>query len=145
MGKKARNPEEELKRVYDSLAESITEETEDEIVEDVASAGENVDILAEEVRSILMEKVQTHKKHRLEVARQTYEQKQKELDSVDSVLPTSAEERRLLLQWVFERSQYGEALLTAQHREFKSLDDEDIVGYLKQLAALGVLDEYKES
>jgi len=34
----------------------------------------------------------------------------------------------------------GNALLTAQHRDFKSLDDADVTSCLQQLAALGALD-----
>jgi hypothetical protein len=56
-------------------------------------------------------------------------------------LPESAEERRHLLQGVLrERPQFQEIVMTAQHREFGELTDEDVTSFLRQLRILGLLD-----
>jgi len=60
-------------------------------------------------------------------------------------LPKSLTECRELLRRVFEaKPEFGEALLTAQHREFRSLSDEDVMSYLKELQSLGVLEKLKK-
>jgi hypothetical protein len=56
-------------------------------------------------------------------------------------LPESATERRQLLRGVLrERPEFQEIVMTAQHREFSELTDDDVASFLRQLKILGLLD-----
>jgi hypothetical protein len=39
-----------------------------------------------------------------------------------------------------ERPQFQEIVMTAQHREFSELSDDDVTSFLRQLKILGLLD-----
>jgi len=55
-------------------------------------------------------------------------------------LPESSEERRaMLLGFLNNNPDVGNAILTTQHRGFEELSDEDVESYLKQLFELGAL------
>jgi predicted phosphoribosyltransferase len=49
---------------------------------------------------------------------------------------------RDLLRSLLEARPQLQPALTAQFRDFAELSDEDVEGFLRQLDALGVLDEY---
>ena len=55
-------------------------------------------------------------------------------------LPTSSGERRQLLEAVIARHQQADRMLTAQHRDFKEMTDDDVESWLQQFGALGLLD-----
>jgi hypothetical protein len=145
MASSPKNPEDELRLIFDALAESVAESSEEEIQRELEESGEDVHVRAESVRALLLDRVRRHQKRRLDRAREEYQERLAALDREGSSIPETPQARRRLLELVFRREpSLGDALLTAQHREFTSLDDDDVASYLAQLAALGVLEKYEE-
>ena len=145
MDDRSSNPENELRLLFEALAESAVEMPAEELRKEVAESGHEIDVLAEEVRSTLLDKVNRYKQRHLEQARLEYVERREAMKGIASRLPKLAGERRQLLSRVFKQeTEYREAFLTLQHRDFRSLEDEDVTGYLEQLADLGVLDGYLE-
>ncbi len=144
MTEKAQNPEKELRAILGALAESVASASDEEIRADLEHAGKKLEDLAEETRTILLDRHRLFRHRRLEAARRQYDKQRAGLDQTTVTLPHTHDERRGLLARVFEMmTDYREALLTAQHRDFMSLGDEDVASFLEQLATLGVLDEYR--
>jgi hypothetical protein len=135
----------EYRAIMEALAESVSEASDAEILEDVELAGEDGTKTAEGVRQVLLDGLRKFRKARLMEARLAYERDIEEFGKMEWALPRSLADCRELLRRVFEQKpEFREALLTAQHRDFKSLSDEDIMSYLKELQALGVLEKLKK-
>lgn len=140
------NPEEELRALWDVFAESIAESSDEEVLAEAREEGEDPHETAERVRSALRDAVKSFQQRRLHEAEQDYKRRIAEIYERQHRLPANPEQRRELLSLVFTRiPSMQAALLTAQHREFANLTDEDIESYLKQLAELGVLDQLADS
>ncbi len=145
MTEKAQNPEKELSAILNAVAESVAGASEAEMREELKETGKKLEDLAEETRAILFERLRLFRRRRLEEARRQYDEQRTLLAKTTFTLPETPDERRGLLSRVLEvMTDYKDALLTAQHRDFTSLDDEDVTGLLEQLATLGVLDTYRE-
>jgi len=139
------NLEKELCALWDAFAESIVESSDEEVLAEAREEGEDPHETAQRVRSALRDSVKSFQKRRLYEAEQEYQRRITEIYERQHRLPAAPEQRRELLSLVFSRIPAMQAaLLTAQHREFSSLTDEDIESYLKQLGELGVLDQLGE-
>lgn len=138
--------EKEFRALWDAFAESLVESSDDEVIAEAREEGEDPHQTAQRVRSALIDAVKSFQQRRLHEAEQEYKRRITEMYERQHRLPDNPEQRRELLSLVFSRIPAMQtALLTAQHREFSSLTDEDIESYLKQLAELGVLDQLPES
>ena len=135
-----RDYRQEHRAIMRALAESVADASDADILEDAQSAEEDPLKTAEGVRQVLLDGLGKFRKKRLAEARSSYERDVGAFGDTAGFLPASIEACRELLRRVFEeKPEYGEALLTAQHREFRSLSDDDVVSYLTQLHVLGVL------
>jgi hypothetical protein len=144
MAEKPRDYEAELRAIMDALAESVAEASDADLLGEAREAGEDPARSAERVRAVLRRAAKDHDQRLLREAKKAYEERIKSLQARPYVLPKTTESRRNLFTVVMNRKpQLGQALLTAQHREFKDLTDADIQSFLEQLAALGVLDEFE--
>jgi len=133
--------EEAVMRLMSGLADSIEEASAAEILEDAEKSGVSLLDEAEEVRGVLRWAGRSFLQRKLRESRAAYETAVAELQRESCDLPESAKERRQLLQVVLrERPQFQEIVMTAQHREFSELSDDDVTSFLRQLKILGLLD-----
>jgi cell division septum initiation protein DivIVA len=144
MAEKPRDYEAELRAIMDALAESVAEAPDSDLLAEAREAGEDTARTAERVRAVLKRAAKDHDQRLLREAKQAYEESVESIRTRPYMLPKTPESRRNLFGVVISRKpQLGQALVTAQHREFKDLTDADIQSFLEQLAALGVLDEFE--
>lgn len=146
MPEKPRDYEVELRAIMDALAESVVEVSDADILAEAREAGEEPARTAERVRTVLKRAGKDYEQKRLREAQKAYEQRLQSIQAQPYVLPKTPESCRYLFNLVMTRKpELGQALVTAQHREFKDLTDADIQSCLEQLGALGVLDEFERS
>jgi hypothetical protein len=132
--------EEALMRVMFGLAESLAEAPEAEVLEEAEQNNINLLDEAEEVRGILRSAARRCLQRKLLESRQVYEKAVAEMQAKQYDLPESAAERRQLLDAILrERPDFEPIVVTAQHRNFSELTDEDVTSFLKQLKTLGLL------
>lgn len=141
---KPKNYEKELKAIMDALADSAIEATDQEVLEDVRHQGLEPDTLANEVRKNLLNAVKNYQKRNLVKAKKKYEKSVADIKNGEHNLPQTAEGRLKLLKYIFAAKPYMSNLLTAQHRDFKTLSDADVESLLKQLQKLGALTDIRE-
>lgn len=146
MAKKPRDYETELRALMEALAESVVAATDEELINETREAGEDPTAAAEEVRAVLRNAVKAYEQRHLVEAQKAYEQRVDAIRRRTFSLPTTAENRRKLLNVVLTRkADLSSALLTLQHRDFTEWTDADVQSCLEQLGALGVLDEFEGS
>jgi hypothetical protein len=122
-----------------ALADSVLDSSDEEVLEEAQLNGDS----AESTRETLLDGVKLLKKQRLADARAQYEAAAASMTAPrSSRIPTSLREMRDLLRSLLEARPQLQPALTAQFRDFAELSDEDVEGFLRQLDALGVLDEY---
>jgi pyruvate kinase len=137
--------EEELIRIMDEITESVLEETDTEILEEVKQQGQDPSQAAQHIRDLLRQAVKSHRQRKLMQAKEKYRRAVISMKDKVYNLPKTAEERLRLLAALFHAQPDLQALLTTQHRELKTLTDDDIVSCLRQLQELGVLTDRDES
>jgi hypothetical protein len=123
------------------LADSVEEAQASEILEEAEKRGVNLLDEAEEVRGVLRSAGRAYLQRKLRESRAAYEAAVTNIHEQKYDLPGSASGRRQLLEGVLrERPQFQEIVMTAQHRNFGELTDEDVTSFLRQLKILGLLD-----
>jgi hypothetical protein len=133
--------EEELMRVMFGLGESLVEAPESEVLEEAKQNHVNLLDEAEEVRGILRSAGRRYLQRKLRESRQAYETAVAEMEGRKYDLPETAAERRQLLDAILrERPDFEPIVITAQHRNFSELTDEDVTSFLRQLKTLGLSD-----
>ena len=132
--------EEELMRVMFGLADSLAEAPESEVLEEAKQNHVNLLDEAEEVRGILRSASRKYLQRKLQDSRQAYERAVVEMQTEQHDLPHSATERRQLLDAILRERPDFQPIITAQHRNFNELTDEDVSSFLKQLKILGLSD-----
>jgi hypothetical protein len=138
MPNKPRDYDEELRRVMDSLAESVLESPDEDSAD---KSGHDQGNDAEEVRKILLDGLNRIRRERLRSAEERYKTRLAEIGAKRFALPATREGRRTLLEKALSRErEVREAVLTLQHRDFSALTDSDVETLLVQLFELGVLD-----
>lgn len=125
-----------------ALAEQAVNATDEEISQDFAAEGDNPRDCANRVQSVLLGSVQRFKRNRLHAAMERHKQNTRAFQTTVESLPASPAARRALLDSVLSRAPdvTNMVAITVQHRDFKSLSDEDIETVLRQLHHLGLLD-----
>lgn len=142
MPNRQRNYEEELNNLMEGVAEYTLDMSDEEIRDEIRDEGGAPDKAAEETRDILRKAVKAFRQRKLNEAQVLYEEQVASFSKKTYSLPDSMEEQRnLLMNVLVSNSQMRSAVLTAQNREFKDLPDSEVTSYLKQLQALGALDE----
>jgi hypothetical protein len=133
--------EEQVMRLMFGLADSIADASPSEVLEEARQGQINLLDEADEVRGILRAAGRQYLQRKLRESRQAYETAVTELQAKQYDLPASARERIELLQVTLrERPEFEQIVMTAQHRNFTELGDEDVTSFLKQLKDLGLLD-----
>ena len=135
---------ERLEAMFDALGESICNESDEEILEDLRQEGIDPEAEAARLRTMMLDTVKAFQQRRLIVAREGYRRRVEQLEKRKYPIPESAQERRSLFSFVLQQPQCAR-LVTAQYRELKDLTDDDIKTYLEDLAELGILDELNQT
>ncbi len=140
-----RNPEdieerEAYARLVHHLAESALDATDEEIEEEMAELGEDLDENAERLRAKMLEAAERGRKHRLKVLRKRWKRHASRIQDLDHGLPETPADRLDLLYTVIEAEPALRQQITVQHKDLRDLDDADVTRFLNQLAELGALD-----
>jgi hypothetical protein len=131
--------EKELMLLMFGLSESLAEAPAAEVLEEAERTHVNLLDEAEEVRGILRSAGRQYLQRKLRESRQAYDAAVNEMQSKQCDLPETAYERKQLLWSILkERPECEPIILTAQHRNFNELTDEDVTSFLKQLKILGL-------
>jgi hypothetical protein len=124
----------------DALGNSILDESDEEILEDLRQAGVDPKAEALRLKTMMLKTVKTFQQRHLRAARAGYEKQAAQPGRQNSLVPTTAPERRELFSFLLQKPQYA-ALVTAQYRDLEAFTDNDIESHLEDLADLGVLNE----
>ena len=135
---------ERLEVMFDALGESICNESDEEILDDIKQEGIDPEAEAARLRTMMLDTVKAFQQRRLIAAREGYRHRVEQLEKRKYPIPESAQERRSLFSFVLQQPQYA-SLVTAQYRELQDQTDDDIKTYLEDLAELGVLDELNQA
>lgn len=143
MKNQGRNYKQELKAIMDALAESVIDSSDEEILEEVREDGLQPEAIAKQVNETLLSSVKKYRKRNLLKAREKYQDSVSKIQTEKSELPSTPEERRSLLSYIFNFKPYILQMVTAQFRDFNELSDADVESLLNQLQKLGVLKDLK--
>ena len=135
-------PKNRLAVVMDALAEKVESMSDREVLDDAAAEGIDVTAEGARVRGLLLGAVLSAKKERLAEAMAAHKKNVASLTHRAVRIPADPSDRRaLLMQSLERRPQMKAAIVTLQHRDFASFSDADVESILKQLDALGLLDD----
>lgn len=141
MSDKSRDYDKELSAIMNAVAESVADMSDEEVATEVIEEGYS-DKDAERVKGVLRTTVKAHRQRHLIEAQKRYDERVDLMSGKKYPLPESIEDQRSLMNAVLaSRPAIGAALLTAQHRKFEDIPDEEVEGYLRQLQELGALDD----
>ncbi len=132
---------ERLDAVMNALAEHAAAASDEDLLNSAAAEGLDVKAEGSQVRDLLLGAVALGKKERLRQAGAAYQQAVVAFGASATRLPNDAAERRALLKRSFKKRPDMNEMLTVQYRDFDSMAEADVESALKQLAALGLLDE----
>ncbi len=131
-----------LERLMLALAESAESASDAELLQEAVAAGVDVNAEAERVRNVLLGGLLAARKERLHKAQREHAESVAGVGRGPSRMPADPVARRTMLLGVLQRRpQMREAMVTLQHREFESFSDADVESVLRQLDALGALDD----
>jgi len=139
---KPKDSGESLSAVMNALAEHAAYATDEELLADAAAQGTDTKAEGARIRVLLRDAVLRAKQTRLRGAEEAHRRVVAEIAARAIRLPTDPGARRALLNRSLQRRpEMREAVVTLQHRDFDSMSDADVESALKQLDALGLLDE----
>lgn len=129
----------------DTVSDPVLQMSDKEILAEAILSGEDPEETAAQVKVLLLSAVRDYRQRRLRDAQEQYERESHASRQPKVNLPSSAEERRLLLSLVCrQKPEIGNALLTLHHRDFGELTDADVESSLEELQELGALDDLLE-
>jgi hypothetical protein len=115
--------------------------TDEEILAEAREEGTDPRVKADQLRRMADALAREVRLRPLRAARAQYEREHAALQARTRELPDSPAERRALLQRAFTRRPELQGLLTAAARDLKDVPDDDVESMLRNLAALGGLDD----
>lgn len=131
----------EWANVMNSLAESVLEMSDEEILEDIEEEGDS----SQEIKQIMQNAIATYRKTNLLRAREQYDKRLASIQNVSYEIPKTSDEKRSLIESMLgSMSSQGSSAITLQYRDYESLPDEDLDGVLQQLFALKSIEESEE-
>lgn len=141
---KKKSYDEQLSAIMNHLADSVLDMSDEQVVAEEREKGNDPIGKAESVRHALRQASKKHRMRKLQLAERTYQEQVAKIKKSEYELPLSSIKRRELLAGIFAaRPDVQSVMLTAQHRSFDQLTENDIESLLRQLADLGVLDSFK--
>jgi hypothetical protein len=134
----------ELRDVMDAVSEPVLQMSDEDLLAEAIESGENPEQAASNLRALLRTSVKDYKQRHLRAAKAEYEREAYASNQCQTRLPTSAEERRALLNLVCKQNPEIGAALTLRHRNFEVLTDADVTTSLEELQELGALDQLRK-
>ena len=131
---------ERLEAMFDALAESICNESDDELLEDLRQEGVDPEAEANRLKDMMLDTLKAFRQRGLVSAQEGYRRRVEQLEKKKYPIPENRQAQRSLFSFVLQQPQYA-GLVTAQYRDLKDLSDEDLETCLEDLAELGILDE----
>ena len=131
---------ERLEAMFDALAESICNESDDELLEDLRQEGVDPEAEANRLKDMMLDTLKAFQQRGLVSAQEGYRRRVEQLEKKKYPIPENRQAQRSLFSFVLQQPQYA-GLVTAQYRDLKDLSDEDLETCLEDLAELGILDE----
>ena len=141
MAKRLRDSEKNFRNIMNAAAESVIEASDEETLQEAKEIGLDIKKESDSVRAIFNAALRSERQKKLNEAETTYRRTVETMKHKTYALPQTLGERRALLEGIFSRKPELKGLLTAQHREFKDLPEEDIEELLKQLQELGSINK----
>ena len=139
-----RTASEEMEAIFDAIGESICNESDEEILEDLRQVGIDPDAEAVRLTELMLNTLEAFQQQRLVAARAQYKRRIEQLEERKYRIPRGAKEQRSLFSLILRQPRFAD-LITAQYRELKDLTDTDIETYLEDLAELGILEELDQT
>ena len=133
------SPDLQLKSIIDALTDSLLQASDEELREDAALSGIDLEANAASLRQMFRDTAKSFQKRKFAAAKQQYEKRSNELLQKPVELPEAEADRRQLLQLVVAQCAQRGIPLTAKFRDFEGMSDNDLKSLLEELAALGVL------
>lgn len=137
--------EKKMRLFFEALADNVEKLTDEELLAEVREEGQSPEDVAKQTRMLLQSTVKKFKQRALVSAKQQHQRQEARYADERFQLPTNPAERRQLLDAVIARHQQAGRMLTAQHRDFTEMTDDDVESWLQQFGALGLLDPNTES
>src|SRR5258708_9122927 len=135
-----RDAKRDLDAILESLVDAIAATPAEEIAEEARAGGEDLNAVADEVKGSLLAGVKRFEQRKLQAAREAYRLRAGS-QGQRYALPPTPEARRNQLFSILNAKPNQNAILTAQHRNFENLTDQDIQSSLEDLLELGVFDD----
>jgi hypothetical protein len=133
-----RSPQEVYDSIFEQLLDGIESSRPEELAAESRANGENVEKVAQAMKSALLAGVRKFTQRNLEQARRVHKARTRMLSRTATSLPASPLERRsLLVSW----AQKSGAQLTARFRDLSSLTDDDVTSALEELMQLEALEK----
>ena len=111
----------------------------------VREEGRAPEDVAAQTRQLLQNTMKKFRQRALVAAREEHEREQARFAAIKCELPKNPKERRQLLDALIAQHQQAGQVLTAQHRDFAEMTDEDVESWLQQFGALGLLNAKPDS
>lgn len=131
-----------MQRLMMALADQAEAMPDAELLDEATAAGANVQEQAEHMRNLLLRAATRAKKQRLTRALSEHSATVARLGTKKSRIPKDPREQKAMLDSIIaRRPKVREEAVTLQHREFETFSESDVESVLRQLEALGALDE----
>ena len=125
-----------------ALADQAENMPDAELLDEATAAGANVQEQAEHMRNFLLGAAARAKKQRLTRALSEHSATVARLGTKESRIPKDPGEQKAMLDRIIaRRPKVREEAVTLQHRELESFSESDVESVLRQLEALGALEE----
>jgi hypothetical protein len=139
MTDKPRDYSQERLRIFNAIADSIAESTDQEFVSELSEGGENVQDIAARVRQTIQRVVKRSEQQSRDVKLPSFPESVGQLRKMDWNAPIN--ELRDFLDVILNRMPQYKGIVTVHCRDFKELPDAEVRSIVKQLQELGVLDK----
>jgi hypothetical protein len=140
MPDKPRNYSQDRFRIFNAIANSLAESTDEEFISDLRESGENAQEIARHVREVIQGAIKRFDEKSVKDKAVGYADTPSEVKrKIDWNMPIQ-ELRDFLNQFFNQMPQYR-GLVTVHCRDFKELPDAEVRSIVKQLQELGVLDK----
>lgn len=134
----------ELAKILDATEECLLQATDQEILSESEEMGEVPEVVAQEVRAMLLNGLMRHKKARLHAAEVQHSLQVAELGQRKTILPGTPAGRKRLLERVLQSlaalSPGQPVMATVQFRMGSELTDDEVSQQLLQMSQLSLLD-----
>jgi Fic family protein len=135
-----RTDQEKLDALIEALSDSVLEESDDEILEEMRMEGVDMHKESARMKAMMLATVKACRQRALNAARESYKRQIDHMENKRYTIPKTATERRKLFTLFTQKPQFAQ-FVTAQYRNLEDVTDNDIETYLEDLADLGILEE----